>query len=66
MVTLYRCDICHDLIDPADGDERTELTVTLKTDGERPEESGIDMCEDCRPESVAKHMDWLCYELGER
>jgi len=65
MVTLYRCDVCHDLIDPVEGDERTELTVTVKTDDGEPQESAIDMCEDCRPESAAKHMDWLTYELEE-
>jgi len=65
MVTLYRCDVCHDVIDPVKGDERTELTVTVQTGDSGPEESAIDMCEGCRPESAGKHMDWLTHELKE-
>lgn len=63
MVTLYRCDVCYGLIDPVKGDERTELTVTVQTDGEDEEKSAIDMCESCRPTSAGDHMDWLTYEL---
>jgi hypothetical protein len=62
MVTLYRCDVCHELVDPVDGDEMTELTVFLDGPGETEEDS-IHMCEDCRPQSAVGHMDWLTHTL---
>ena len=62
MVTLYRCDVCHELIDPVEGDEMTELAVVL-TDSDDRDQAEIHMCEDCRPNSAAAHMDWLTHEL---
>ena len=51
-----------ELIDPIDGDTRTELAVAVRRDGDESTES-IDLCEDCAPQSAGAHMDWLTYQL---
>jgi hypothetical protein len=55
---LWRCDICFELIDPAEGDERTVMSVRLDGPTGVSDES-VDLCEDCRPTSLAAHMDWM-------
>jgi len=63
MVTLYRCDICFDLIDPVEGDERIEMTVQLRDADGETDTASIDFCEECAPESAGKHFDWLTHTL---
>jgi len=57
-----------DLIDPMEGDERTVMQVALKNgDGTEKGIEALDLCEDCRPESLGAHMDWMTHqmEMGE-
>lgn len=63
MTELWRCDCCYELIDPAEGDERTQLGITLDVDGEESETEVLDLCEDCRPSSVGGHVDWMLHAM---
>lgn len=59
MSQLWRCDVCHELIDPVlEGDTRTILEIGLDG-GNTLEERTIDLCEDCRPSSIDAFGDWL-------
>lgn len=62
MSELWRCDVCHDLIDPIEGDERTVLQVGLSVSDDK-ELRHLDLCESCRPSSIEAHMDWLTFEM---
>lgn len=66
MVTLHRCDVCFELIDPVEGDEHAKLTVELRKGGEQDSIEHIDLCESCRPESSGHHMDWLTHTMHEQ
>ena len=59
---LWRCDVCYQLIDPADGDERTVLSLQLTTP-EGDDGEALDLCEDCQPSDLGGFVDWMVYEM---
>jgi len=60
MAKLYRCDWCHELIDPVKGDKVTKLYVEV-TDGDDGSKEKVHLCRTCRPESAGAHLDWVGY-----
>lgn len=64
MTTLYRCDQCHKLIDPVEGDVRTVLEMRLRSDGDIEDEY-LDLCESCKPKSLGAYIDWVLMEMEE-
>lgn len=63
MSDLWRCDVCMELIDPVEGDERAVLGLKLDVDGQENETATVDLCENCRPSSLASHVDWLTFQM---
>lgn len=63
MSELWRCDICLDLIDPVEEDERAVLTVEFAVEYEDTETDSLDLCQECRPSSLPSHMDWMIFQM---
>lgn len=55
---LWRCDVCQELIDPVEGDEKAQLRLEFM--GTRED---VDLCEDCRPEAMGSFTDWLIHSM---
>lgn len=51
---LWRCDVCHEVIDPVEDEERSTLWLAL--DGT---EEQLDLCQDCRPSTLVGFVNWL-------
>jgi hypothetical protein len=54
--------VCFDLIDPFEGDEHAALVVSLAVGGDH-DQSSLNLCESCRPESATAHLNWLIAQM---
>lgn len=63
---LWRCDVCQELIDPVEGDERATLQLIFQYEGGEGTKEQLDLCENCRPENPGGFVDWLIHSMEDR
>jgi hypothetical protein len=66
MTTLWRCDVCLELIDPVEGDDRAEIQLALLVDGGRVGTQHIDLCHECCPASIDSFTDAAIHDMEEK
>lgn len=60
---LWRCDVCQELIDPVEADERSMLLIEFQTEHVEAGRERVDLCEECRPDEFGHFIDWLIHSM---
>jgi len=67
MTTLYRCELCHEIIDPVEGEQRTQMHVAIEREDETGDSAeSVDFCEECAPQGAGPIIDWMLHKMEER